>query len=414
MAILNYQEMMKALGYIKPTQKHQLIYNEWEKEPIIWYFPKEDLDFIIHVLSLDEEEIEAVTQAYHVILDDASLYEMMSFIQAITIVKAHPSDWLANQAPKITHPILSTSVIQLMAILSLIPLAKKDYKERSIRDEHMMFNLNHLKGYIKNYRTKHQQVGIELYGWTTYLASLGLIHLGYLHFMHHQYNDPFIFYRHKLTSSVIAIAKEGLSVRNDGQFDGVNKVYDLRNITTLNIENNEIKAYPVHPKGFIQVDLMSIRLEDYECILKPGDVVIDFHIPTRSDYTIYGIKHSFEEAISFFQNHYKDFDYQAFWCTSWLYSPQIESLIAKDDSNILQVARQGYRLPATPGAESLYTFVFQTEHPDFKTIQPKTSLQSSVIDYIRSGYTINAGCYLYFIDDIDRFGQMPYQKDIKS
>ncbi len=414
MAILNYQDMMKALGYTKPQQKHQLIYDAWAKEPIVWYFPQGDLDFIIQSLSLDQVENEAIKHAHSVILDDTTLYQIMSFIQAITIQKAHPSDWLANQAPQITHPILSTSVIQLIAILSLIPLAKKDYQDRAISDEHMMFNLNHLKGYIKNYRIKHQKVGIELYGWTTYLASLGLIHLGYLHFMHHQYNDPFIFYRHKTTSSVLAIAKEGLSVRKDGQFNGVNKVFDLRNITTLEIENNKIMAYPVHPKGFIQTDPISIRLEDYECILKPGDVVIDFHIPTRSNYSISGIKHSFEEAISFFRNHYKDYDYQAFWCTSWLYSPQIESLISKEESNILQVARQGYRLPATPGAESLYSFVFQTENPDFKTIHPKTSLESSVIDYVQQGHTINAGCYLYFIDDIHLFGKMPYLTDVRS
>jgi hypothetical protein len=409
MATIDYQEMMNALGYTHVQKKHKEIYDVWANEPIVWYFPLEDLAFIIETLSLENPEKDAVIHAHHVINHDPKLFEIMSFIQNITMIKAHPSDWLANQAPLISHETLSTSVIQLMAILSLIPLAKKDYESRGIDQKHRMFNLNHLKGYIKNYRIKHHDVGIELYGWTTYLASLGLIHLGSLHFMHHKYSEPFIFYRHKTTLSVIAFALEGIRVRQDGQLDGVNGKYDLRNITSYIIDQDKLTAYPIHPKGWIDEKPLTIDLKDYDCILKPGDVVIDFHIPTRSDYTLNGIRHSFEDAIQFFQKHYHEYDYQAFWCTSWLYSPQIDQLITKPTSNILTVAEQGYILPATPGAQSLYTFVFQTEQPDFNTIKAKTSLEQSVIDYIQNGHSINAGCYLYFIKDIDEFGKSFYR-----
>lgn len=65
-------------------------------------------------------------------------------------------------------------------------------------------------------------------------------------------------------------------------------------------------------------------------------------------------------------------------------------------------------MPATPGQESLFTFVFQHESPDIDKHEPRSSLERDVIMFIKQGGRINAGLYLYSLDDIDRFGTRPY------
>lgn len=408
MATPTYNQLIQRLGYKTLSDRVEKLYHSWLKTECLWRMSKDDLLWIFKTLELDEVTQNELSKAYDMIKQDENMSMIFSFLQYIIIIAAHPSDWLIKEAPHIQHQEVSESVFQLMTILSLIPVAKEDHHQRHIAEEHMMFNLNHLKGYIRNYYQKNHQVGIENFGWTTYLASLGLIHLSSLHFMHHIYTDRFIFFRNNTTQEVIALAEKDVSVRVDGQFNGINGYDAQALITTFDEDDLTYRGYKVNPMGSITDEMIVLDKSVYTMILKPGDFVIDFHIPTRSDYTIDGFRHSLNLAKDFFNTHYADYTYPAFWCVSWLYSPQITMIIDKPQSNITQIAKQGYRLPATPDVKSLYSFVFNTSEPDLENINPKTSLERNIIDYIHSGSTINAGCFIYFFNDLNQFGNSPY------
>jgi hypothetical protein len=412
MAAPSYQKLIEDLGYKTLPERAENLYTSWIQTDMLWHMSKDDLVWICKVLELNEIIQNTLIKAYKTIQQNEKLLSILSFLQYLIIIGAHPSDWLIKEAPHITHEDISESVFQLLTILSLIPVAKEDHIRRHISEEHMMFNLNHLKGYINPYYLKHQAVGIDNFGWTTYLASLGLIHLSSLHFMHHVYTDRFLFFRNHKTKEVIALAEKGISVREDGQFNGVNEYYNQKFITTFDEDDVSYKGYRMNPMGSISSRLVELQKNEYELILKSGDYVIDFHIPTKSDYTIDGFRQSLNQAKDFFKSHYPEYTYPAFWCVSWLYSPQITALIDKPSSNIIHIAKQGYRLPATPDAKSLYSFVFGTSEPDLSKIEAKTSLERSVIHHITSGYTINAGCFIYFFDDLNCFGETPYLKQL--
>ncbi len=408
MATPVYKTLIEDLGYENLPERTEHVYHDWVKSARIWYMSKDDLLWIIKILELDEHTQDVLLFTYETIVIEERLSLLLSFLQYVIIIGAHPSDWLIKEAPQIRHHNIKPSVFQLMTILSLIPVAKEDHERRNIPEEHMMFNLNHLKGYIKNYHQKNNEVGIENFGWTTYLASLGLIHLSSLHFMHHVYTDRFIFLKNHTTHEVIALAQKDISVRKDGQFNGVNGYIDQQFVTTYDEDASSYSGYRVNPMGSITSEYQEFDKNQYDIVLKPGDYVIDFHIPTGSDYTIEGFKYSLQLAKDFFQSHYADYSYAAFWCVSWLYSPQINMLIRKPNSHIVQIAQQGYRLPATPDARSIYSFVFGTSEPDFTRIVPKTTLQNQIIQHVTSGYTINAGCFIYFMDDLNHFGNLHY------
>jgi len=409
MAASRYDNMLSNLGYEKLSQKVEALFYAWEKTDRIWMMPKDEWDWVKQALSLDEDTVIALDKSYHIIKNDESLCEMLSFMQYVYMIGAHVSEWLMQQPPHIKHDKLHSDTFQLMAVLSLIPLAKKDHQRRHIDETHMQFNLKHLKGYIKLIDPEHHIYGIHMYGWTLYLASFGLIHLSSLHFMHHSYTDPFYFYQHRTTKKVIAVVKEGVQVRKDGQLNGVNGYHDLWFVSTFEQTNTSVKGYAVHPSGFITNQIVDLDLKVYDLVLQPGDVVIDFHIPSKSDYRVETFHQTLQEGKAFYEKHYHEYHYKGFWCVSWLYSPQLNDIIEDQQSRILQVAHQGYILPATPGAGSLYTFVFGTEQPDFETLEAKTSLQRAVKAYVLNQKTINAGCFIYLMEHLDRFGEKPYQ-----
>lgn len=407
MAAPSYSFMCQSLGYENLSNRVASLYDAWLKTDGIWQMEKDELIEIMRILDLDDIIKTVLMDAWDIFHADPLLSHLLSWMQYVLLIGAHPSDWLIPKAPIIHHDQVSSSVFQLMTILSLIPPARRDHQRRGIDEKHALFNLNHLKGYIKNYMIKHHEVGIENFGWTTYLASLGLIHLSALHFMHHVYHDRFYVFRHIKTDQQIVLASDHIRIRRDGQFDGVNSVNDEWFESCYHEDDHAYHGYRVNPMGSFTNEYLSLPKLEYKMVLKPGDAVIDFHIPTKGDYSIEGLKETFFMAKSFFQTHYPEYGYRFFWCTSWLYSPQITAILG-EHSRIVDVANQGYRLPATPGAQSLYAFVFGTDHPHFETFEPKTSLQRRVIDYVSSGHTINAGCWIYAIDDLHRFGHRPY------
>jgi hypothetical protein len=403
-----YEDLIKYLGSETFKEGHHFFESFSKDRNEITSMTKKDLKTLKTKLSFTDQQYDEILIFHEFIYKNEQMIDALKFLKYVLIIKAHPSDWIIKNPPVIKNEQISSTFFQLYTLLNVVIDSINNVKMRKIPEKYIAFNLNHFKNYIQNYYHKHQRLGIEPFGWCTYLATIGLIELNALNFMHHKYHDPYLVYRHKVNKHIVIIAKENLKVRADGQIDGTNQIYKQSFMTTLE-QNHEFHiGYRINPLGFIENKKIRIPLDQYECILKEGDDVIDFHIPTRKGYEVFDIKQSMQEAKLFFETHYSEYRYKAFWCISWLYSPQLLYFIHKPTSNILKIAKQGYRCPATPGETSLYSFVFKTEHPDLKSIQPNTSLEKGVIDYVLKGGTINNGLYLFMIDDLNLFGHEPY------
>jgi hypothetical protein len=406
----NLEELRIYLGYESFNEKLVQIFNFYKQKTSNKWFSCDDLNEVLQLLQINDIDFSPLFSILEEINKDLKLCFALGFIQYAINIGAHPSDWLIKQGPKLNHKALSDKTIDLLIILSLVPSSIIDHKKRNIDSKHASFNLGHLKNYVKNYYTKHKEFGIDQFGWTTYLACLGLIQIGSLNFMHHIFTDPYIVFVNNKTDETCVLVENGLSINPLGQFVGVNQVNTLSFKTTY--EETEFFYFGnlVNSRGIITNQLIKLDKSDWTKIIKKGDAVIDFHIPSKVPYDSKSIKQSFRDATTFFNTHYPEFEYKTFWCVSWLYSPQLPHIITKIDSKILEIQEQGYICPATPGEKSLYTFVFQTETPDFDKIDPKTSLEKDVIHFIKKGGKVNTGLYLYLIKDIERFGHKPYQK----
>ena len=370
---------------------------------------------ILKQIGIDHQTIELAETWYKVVADQPELVEAMSFIRFVVVEAFHPSEWIVKQAPTLPkHPTIR-GPFSLFVILYIAVEALREHHLRSIDPSHASFNLSHLKGYIEAYKSSHpESIGVNMFTWCLYLGSLGLIHLHTLHFMHHVYKDPYYAFRHNKTQSIVILAQGELAIRRDGQLDGTGDVHDFWFMTQLEITDTYYEGHYVHPHGAVLAEKRRLDKKDYTLVLKPGDAVIDYHIPSGPGYTIENMKTSFIKAEQFFSKHYSEVCYRAFWCCSWLSSPQLPFLITRPESHILQVAKQGYIVPASGGPETLYEFVFRTKNPDFSKLKPKTSLETHVMAHRQQGGQINSGTILFFLDDLERYGQDIYHTDMNS
>lgn len=394
-----WQNHPKFEAYLDIFKKTTYTFNH---DQMIEHFKKLNLD-------LDDQELLNGVKVIH---EHENIRRSLEFLVFVLVIDGHPSMHIVKNA-KIKSDLIDSDLFELMVILSLIDPSIRSYQLKGIDEKHIHFNIGHIKGFILNFYKKHQKLGIENFGWTTYLASLGLIQLKSLNFMHHFYHDPFYGFKHKETKTLLLICHPGKQINHNGQFSGTNHIDDVSFVTTFTEHLDFYEGFVVDPCGKVLNQVARLDKKDWDLVIKEETPVIDFHIPTKTPYAIDDIKSSFEEAQSFFSEYFK-YDYQAFYCVSWLYAPQIETVIKKKDSRIVNIYKQGYVAPSTVGIQAVYNFIFQNENPDFDQIKPSSSLQRDIIAYVKEGHMINCGMFIYHMDDIDRFGQQVYRERFKN
>jgi hypothetical protein len=224
----------------------------------------------------------------------------------------------------------------------------------------------------------------------------------------HQYNSGFEAYRHRESNRKILLAPHDLLCDQDGY---VMQNHDKQNTwrTQLQRQDTAILGHPVCPTGHIKRDIIVIQKDQWECVLKNGDCVIDAHIPPGGGLNIEACKDSFQQAVQFFAEYFPDQTILAINCQSWIFNPDFDTELP--DSNLAKLQRQLYLYPiAHSGREGLFFVFMQDETFDPATAPRQTALQRYMIQTITSGKPLRASGMLLFIEDLPNFGQAYYRQ----
>ena len=136
--------------------------------------------------------------------------------------------------------------------------------------------------------------------------------------------------------------------------------------------------------------------------------MLDLHIPAEGALTLDAIRDALAQAEPFFDHYYPEQKFAAYVCSSWLFSPQLETMLASD-SNILRWQHEGYLLPSDSGSDDFLTFTFGARSIDIATAPRDTRLRRAVIAHLDRGELLRCGGYLLLRRDLGRFGSQPYR-----
>lgn len=228
-------------------------------------------------------------------------------------------------------------------------------------------------------------------------------------FIPYRFEDKFKMYRNSKSSSVIALSNAEEVFRSDGQVDGINGVFDANgHFKTIWQENDsKITANPINPMGFVELQTVTIDKAEWKEVLKPGDLLLGWHIPSGPDYTPERLKNSMELALEFYNKYFPEMQIIGFWSESWLYDSRL-SLVLPQESNIISMQRQFYIYPINEGDGMLRYEVFGDFKADPSTVELKTSLQKKAAAYMENGARFNTPSMILLKEEVAQIGKSPY------
>lgn len=126
-----------------------------------------------------------------------------------------------------------------------------------------------------------------------------------------------------------------------------------------------------------------------EAALTPGEKLLSVHIPGDAVLTEAAIADAYARAEGFFARFAPDWDYQKFYCDSWMLSPRLKKLL-KPASRILRFQRD-YQILDFNGEDCHYIRWIFGAQADPALFKEETSLQRSVKAYVLAGGRVGAG-----------------------
>lgn len=302
----------------------------------------------------------------------------------------------------------------LFAILVLtrqVPFTLRELAQRRLPDTgNVKGNFKSLKSFSQAYFRREGRWGMDLYFWNALCVT------PYLNTVHYLRFNPVIFpwrytlYRNRADGRWLCLADGGLHMRADGQ---TSERPDDRAFTTIRRRDGKlVTAHRVSPAGFVRPAAETFSLDGYERMISRGDALLSFHIPTGPGYTVAECKQSFVEAFAFFDRHFPEVGTRGIYCSSWLFSPQLQFILDARRSRIADMQAESFLLPIYADKEDFATFVFRLDHmPDDPGDLPhRTSLQAGLRSWLMLGGYLTVGGMLLPRGEVDHFGSHPHDK----
>ena len=235
-------------------------------------------------------------------------------------------------------------------------------------------------------------------------------------------------FRHTETRRVIALAADGRTYTAEGYAaepqpadgdttaeadggtstataPGANAAGDWTASLTETAES--FRGYPVHPAGRAISRPVTLDRASWTCILKPGDTVLDMHIPADGPMRPEACADSMRRAPGFFERYFPEHRIRGFWCSSWIFGPQLEEILPST-SNLGSFMRRLYLCPGTVDRSSLW-FIFFDEDVRPESAPRDSTLRRAIAEFLeRGGAWRNAGM-VFPVDDLHRIATEPYR-----
>ena len=156
---------------------------------------------------------------------------------------------------------------------------------------------------------------------------------------------------------------------------------------------------PVGESGRCQSEVVRLPKEEYEILLRPGDMILDAHIPGHAPLTTELCTQSYARARALFVKHFPEYEAKGFCCHSWTMSPELCEVL-KPGANLLVFQQPYLRYPIQTKGEGVLNFVFFLRYTTFADLPEDTSLQRALkARYLRGERLYEYGGVIPFGDE---------------
>lgn len=374
-------------------------------------------EFIRHysgMCSIEESSINEILRLRDVLLLKEPFVKLLWEFHDLLYEQELPFAEVIPENPKIGR-ILGDGlrgVFYYLLILSGMPLLMRRYQEKgwpdSLRDEIM----SDVSVWVAHHKRNFGTPGLA---WMVMSWFQGHINLELVGFGRLQFNTKLIFscpvmaFRHyeKGTLKVLYAA--------DKRFTAAGILDDLQEepaegswISSFRETEEAWTGNPIRPDGFTEPETITLLKSEWELVLKPGDPVINIHIPESGPLVNKACHESMIRAREFFAQYLPDYRWKAFFCDSWLLDPQLPEILDAN-SNILAFQKHGYMIPFPHEADTIFRcFGVKGARDGIGTVPMRSTLQQRMARFLKDGRRFHYGAAFLLKDDLDTLN--PYRE----
>lgn len=280
----------------------------------------------------------------------------------------HPAHSLCEAQSRL-YPVL--------VLLAGVKALEADYLRDGISMQVLRDTLSDIPLWMNNCEAHFGYQGLREFRWLTNHMRGVLYRLGRLEYIYTPSRVPAHIYRGKTDGALYVFLDEEFYIDACGELsaDGIQ--------VTFSDNGKTVRGHLVDPLGAVAASACEMNRTDLEELLRPGDPVLDVHIPEGPPMLPKEIGQSLESAPAFFEKHRSVTGAKAFTCGSWLMNPGLSKIVP--GSNIAAFGERFYRVPYTLRDDQVFERVFGEECEDYKQIVPSTRLQKGVLEWYRQG-----------------------------
>jgi hypothetical protein len=274
----------------------------------------------------------------------------------------------------------------LVVALGFIPSIQAYHRRLGLPSSVMEGTGLQIARYCDNYRRGRGRLGIYInqMSWLAcYMPPSLYFRIGRFEYRKYLFCYPVRVFRRHSDHTTVALAMNDLHFTPEGDHcltDMPEPEGSWRPV--FEVTEQATRGTPITPWGRAVRQVVELPHDEWECVLKPGDPILDMHIPSGGQMTPEAAESSMREAYHFFNTHFPKPHVRAIASYSWIFSNQIEECLPPE-ANLAQLQRRLHLLPCASQANSGLWFVFlQDGGFDPATARRDTSLQRAILDYL--------------------------------
>jgi len=297
----------------------------------------------------------------------------------------------------------------LLISMAMIPRTRAVHEALNVPEEVTRETCLQVGCFADNFRRGHHgRLGLfrEQLFWMRNYTDGKLFRLGRFEYMLKPM-EPFVHvFRHRENGLTVALSGDGRWYNGAGYAVQVGDPDAWQ--AGLTISENEARGFPIHPAGHALQHEVTLPRSEWDYLVKPGDYMLDTHIPSGGGMTPEKCLDSMRRGVEFFRRQFPDKPFKSFWCHSWIFGPQLEKIFP-DNANLVKLLREVYLYPIYSEDGGLW-FIFFQEKIDLSKIPRENSLQIAVAEYLEKGGDWRESGMIALVDELDHFGEQIYRK----
>jgi hypothetical protein len=311
------------------------------------------------------------------------------------------------------YTVKDFAFFHVITLISGLDFIKQQYMAKGIPQNILLDTLSTMNSCIRDYSNKEGRIAFNHLSWNAQHFHLKIFKLGRLEYQFYQYKFPNYCFQNQ-TQQYLVLSGDRLEYRSDGQFNGTNNIFDDNAWKSQFSETRTTySGNPISPSGKAINKTVVLNKTDWTMIAQSDTPILALHIPASGSLSVEICNESFKTAVDFFATYYPEYNYNIFSCDSWLLDNQYPEYLA-ESSNIRQFSSEFYLFP-TANANSAQTYqrVFQSEAKAINELPQNSSLQKSMVEFLKSGRCFRSGGGFIFKEN-NNFGSNNYRKAWKS